>query len=174
MATTTLYSRGWFGSRRVLIEKNCLGYYEHQFGSDRVRRMLFDRLESVVVWRRFPWDRAAIFTIVLGLPALVLTVAGVYMNEPGLWGFGAVVLCLWALVFGRFVWYGRSTILVHRDGKSKRIHVIVSPRKLTRFLETLDQAVVLYQSTHRKNLPDHEIAFSAATDQTIEFSEPQP
>lgn len=169
---TTLYSRGWFGSRRVLIEENCLGFYEHQFGSDRVRRTLFDRLGSVVVWRRFPWDKAAVYSLILGLPGLSLTASGLYMNEPGMWIIGGGLLLFWALIFARYLRYGRSTLLVYRDGKARRIQVIVSPKKLSRFLDTLDQAVLLYQSTHRKDEPITQPKLPALSESQAELNEP--
>lgn len=153
MARINLYARGWFSNKRIVIEDDALGFYEQQFGSDRVRRVLFDRIDSVVYWRRFPWLRAVLFCVLIGLPGAVLAGVGIYNSESISTIIGGVVLLFWLLIFLRYLWYGRSTIMVTRDGKSKGFETVVSPRRRKKFLRELDEAIEQYQSKHRDDSP---------------------
>jgi hypothetical protein len=127
-----LTSAGLFRRESYLITDEYLLVLESGFASDRVRRLRFDRVESIVVWGRpaggvqFFGIVTAAFGFVLGLSNVV---AGWFIAGAG------------ALIFARFALCYKYKIRITRAGVRKDIVCTVRPGRVHRFLEQLGAAI---------------------------------
>ncbi len=127
-----LTSAGLFHREAFLIDDDCLVVLEAGFSSDRVRRIGYDRVESVVVWSQMAGGRQffgivmAAFGFVMGLSELVV---------------GWFVAVVGAAIFARFALCRKYTIRITRAGRRKDICCTRHPAPLHRFVERLCAAI---------------------------------
>ncbi|GJM24080.1 MAG: hypothetical protein DHS20C16_04950 [Phycisphaerae bacterium] len=126
--------RGSFASASVLLFDDHLVQLEHSHTSDRVRRIRYDRVESVVHWRVIPVGRTVLFGLLLGLPGLGMSLS----SEPVFQGLGIFFVALMIFVVGRYLYLKRSNIRITRAGRDFTISGIVSPKKIRRLIERLE------------------------------------
>ena len=98
----------------MLLAADAVIRLDHQFGRDRVRRILYEHLQSVTVWTEFPTALALGAGLLLGTPALLAVVAlgaaGVCVAVVPL--ILLAVLLIWISIQRRtvirFVWAGQQ------------------------------------------------------------------
>lgn len=125
-------SSGVFRRTSVLLMDDCLLVLEQDGNRDRVRRILFDRVASVVAWKTFPWVWAGTALVLAGLSALLLLIGYAPL------GWIATVLIL--SFVGCFVYlaYARLThIRIERLGENHELKTIKRPGKIDDFLRRL-------------------------------------
>jgi len=141
----------WFNRQTGLLMDDCLVLLEQEYTKDRVRRVLFDRVESVVSWRRFPWGRGLVFGLFFGLPALFIL-----SEEPVVQVIGVVFLLLFLAAEARYLHCGLTRIRITRAGHDTTISVIMRPGKLRRFLDRLYSAVEAHQAHLAREVEERE------------------
>jgi len=134
-----------FSRKTALLQADQLVILEHGLLSDRVRRIGFDRVESVAMSRGVPW--AGLLLIGLGIigggvPLLLIGLSQSTANSqlPMLL-IGSVLLILGGPVF---VWHavcGQSRIYFVRSGETRELRAISPPRKIRRFLDEVLAAI---------------------------------
>ena len=113
--------------------KDCLLWLEQDSGADRVRRIFYDRIASVAVWRVIPWGRLAIFTFIFVLPGV-----GVLMiDEDFAKVFGGVLLAIGLVADIRYLYCQKTVMAIERDGEVRRFNMVVRPGKLKAFMDEL-------------------------------------
>jgi hypothetical protein len=138
LKSITLFKRS-----SLLLMDDCLIMLDHEHTRDRVRRIMFDRVENVVIWRRIPWGRIIFLLIVLGLPAF-----GVVLMEKDT---GRIIgECLLALVAAVIAWYlycRHTTIYITRGGQTHMVGGIFRPGRVRRFRDRLIDGIRNTQAT---------------------------
>ena len=132
-------SAGLVRVESFIIRDDCLVMLERETTSDRMRRIFFDRVESVVVWRAFPWGRALISGALTALPAAGFAAGAA--NARMDWEILAFFAILFAAAFLflelRYLIDFKTHIRITRDGATKDIVVIVRTGKVRRFVRRL-------------------------------------
>lgn len=152
MAKNVLKCRSLFGGNTLVVDDDALVVLEADLASDRMRRLLYNRIESITTWRRIPWT-GCIVGALLGLAGLVVAIMGARDSFMSTEIIGLVVLAGGLLVLGKYAWYKRTHIAVTRDGQTKRFSGIISPAVRRRFFQRLDAAVRGYQQAHHPAPP---------------------
>ncbi len=129
--------RNSFGSTSVLLFDDHLVQLEHSHTSDRVRRIRFDRIESIVHWRVIPLGRAVLFGLLLGIPGTALALA----SDPIAQFLGFLILGIMMVIVGRYLYFKKSNIKITRAGRDYSITGIVSPRKVQNLIEKLESNI---------------------------------
>jgi hypothetical protein len=143
-----------FAQRRSLVLlDDQLVELQHAMTHDRVRRIHFDRLQSVLAWRRLPRLRLLVVFAVLGVPGVLLIAAG----DPGTIGAGVFLLAAMLLITLYYVYHGRTTIRITRAGQNYEYTGVIRRGRVLRFLARLEQRVRLVQAA-----PSGAVAASAA------------
>lgn len=128
-----LKSNSFFKRISIVLMDDSLVTLEHERTQDRSRRIMFDRIESVVVWRSIPWVRIVLIGLLIVLPAasilfigrLTSTIIGTMFLAFGL----AVIL---------WYFYCRHTILrIMRAGQAHDISGIYRPGRFRPFRDRL-------------------------------------
>lgn len=128
----------------LLVEPTCLVVLEHQTLSDRMRRVLFDRVESVTVWRGVLWGRV-ILILLLMLPAALLLL----IDDPVARGIALTVLLCTGLALLYYLWCGKTRIRIVRDGEERAFTAIAPPGRVRRFRDKLEAAIRADQARAR-------------------------
>lgn len=127
-----LTSAGLFRREAYLIDDDCLMVLEAGFASDRVRRIGFDRIESVVVWSQMAggWQFLGIVTAAFGF---VMGLSEFFV--------GWFIAGIGAVIFARFALCRKYTIRITRAGMRKDIFCTLRPARVDRFVERLCAAI---------------------------------
>jgi hypothetical protein len=117
----------------LVIMDDCLMKLEHGYSKDRVRRYMYDNVEAVLIWRRFPALRFGVVVLCLIVPGLALLLAG---------GQTSLVIAFFLLSCGTLIllWYGyhgRTTVRIIRYDKTDEFSGIFTRGKVRRFRERL-------------------------------------
>jgi hypothetical protein len=121
----------------VVIDDDALIMLERDGNRDRVRKILYDRVQSVLIWRKFPWLRAIIIGVFLLL--LTLSFMPLAINSRNLAAKIPFVLCLITLLVVelRYLYYKRTYLQIFRAGESKLFKLIISPGKVKSIVNRL-------------------------------------
>src|SRR5687768_14351463 len=117
----------------LLLDEDALVILEQQSVSDRMRRILLDRVESVVTWRRPAWVALALITIFLGLPGLGVILIGVSVDEVVVLIIGGIILAVAAALLFWFIFCGQTTVRITRAGTNHEFTVTARPSTVRRF-----------------------------------------
>ena len=110
---------------------------EHHTTRDRVRRIGFDRVSSLLTWRRPPLGSMGATTLVLGGIAMMFLFSG--LEEFTV--IAAVLFALAALILLVLAYRGKTHILITRAGQDVELVGIVPRRRLRAFLVDLQQNI---------------------------------
>ncbi|MFA9479888.1 hypothetical protein ACERK3_16515 [Phycisphaerales bacterium AB-hyl4] len=145
---------GWFHRQSLMLDEHELLAFEHETTSDAIRRYRYDRLASLIIWRRLPWDRMITTVLVLGTPTgIVIGTAG---HTPTGLAVGGVLFGVLLLFLFRQIIYRRTYIQLERDDGQTRVYAgILAPRRVNRFRDRLlDHIRAATQSTPDMDAPD--------------------
>jgi hypothetical protein len=118
-----------FGRISLLVMDDCLIKLEHGYTRDRVRRLMYDAIESVIIWRRVPGVRITVCVVLFLLPGMGL----LFANSTVAIVIGIFLL---ALALGLISWYiyaGKTIIRIVRIGKTDDVIGIFRPGRVRRF-----------------------------------------
>lgn len=132
-----LQSRTLVQTTSLVLEDDSLAMLESDGNSDRVRRVLFEGVENVQVWRVAPLGRIIVSVLVFGLPAVGL----LFVNEMPVYIFSAVLFLVGACVVAYFVFCGKTTIQIVNRGEVQKFVVVDRPKKIERFLTRLQDGI---------------------------------
>jgi hypothetical protein len=127
-----LVGTSWLRKLSVLVMDDCLVLLESVGQRDRIRRVLFERLESLVVWKTLPWVRMLLAAVLLGAVAASLISFG-----DGVAIAGQVILGVLVLIEGKYLYDRKTRIRIRYAGEDRDIVVILRPGKLRRVLDRL-------------------------------------
>jgi hypothetical protein len=113
--------------------------------ADRMRKILFDRVEGVLLWKRLPWGRMLLVTLLIAGPSIAVFWAP---GDEAL-VIGGIGLSLAMLLLARYLWYGKSTLRLVRAGEVKDFTVIMRPGKLRKKVAAICQGVEETQARER-------------------------
>ena len=122
-----------FSRSSLLIDNDSLIKLEHQHTSDRIRKILLDRVERVLVWSVVPWGRIFLVLLFLGVPGILLFTLGEQSSNVA----GTILVGILALILFRYLHSRKTIIQVHRGGIIHEFRVITSPARIGRFLTRL-------------------------------------
>ncbi len=146
---TKLRQVGWFRRQTIEVEPHQLLLLQPEWGSDRVRRVLFDRVSTLVVWRVMPWDRIIVVLILLGVPTTLLLSLG---SDDVTLTIGGIFLGI-ALLLVRYVVVRRTHFAVARADTMYRFNTIAGSGKVDRFVDELVKAIETVQAAHETITP---------------------
>jgi hypothetical protein len=124
----------------VLLDDH-LVVLKHGSTRDRVRRVVYDRIDSVLSWRSLPWVRMVLFGVLFGISGLLMLAAA----EPFANVLGAILLSTTTLIEVRYLYMGKTTLRITRADKHYDFTGVVSPRKVASCLSRLDRDIRLAQ-----------------------------
>ena len=142
----------------ISTTERCLLTLEYDSGSDRVRRVFYDRVSMVVVWKVTPWGRIILLSAIFVLPGLLLQLADA--AEAHYIGAGLIVFGIAADL--RYAYCRKTWVAILRDGESRKFQVIARPGKVRAFVEELCRQIRAVQQ-----LPT-ELAVEASRPQMME------
>lgn len=132
-----LRSTSMFAKVSILLMDDCLIKLEHGRTEDRMRRVMYDTIQHVVIWRAIPWVRIVLCAVGFGLPGIALMFVG---RNPGV-AIGIVLLAIAVGLIARYFYCRVTTIRIVRDGKPQDITGLFSPRKVRKFRDRLVPAI---------------------------------
>ena len=146
MAKSNLKFRSLFGSTILVPDSDALIILEPEIIRDRMRRLLYNRIESVTTWQRVPWA-SCIFGGILTVLGAVLAVFNQSFT-PSL-VIGIIVAVVDLIVLVKYAWYKRTYLTIARHGEVRNFSGVVSPGSRKRFVKTLNQSIRNYQQAHQ-------------------------
>jgi hypothetical protein len=134
MSADLTYS-GWMTRGSLVLQDDALVVLEHQVIRDRVKRIKYDRVSTLLIWREFPVGRAVLFLVLFGLPGISsLTTGGGGIVT------GSILLAVLAIIEIRYALYQKTHILIQRGERTYRYSGIFSRKKVNRFAERFASA----------------------------------
>ena len=138
-------------SESLLITEDSLVCLERRSTKDRVRRILFDRLESVVVWRTLPLVAMLIVALLLGPIGLILMVVG---DEGRI--AGDILIAILFLVEIGLLLCGKTHIRIAHEGKRREFSLVARPGKAHRFVRRLCESIEASQARAIRRAEEHQ------------------
>ena len=128
--------------KSLLLAGDHLIALDHGYLRDRLHRINYDRVESILSWRRMPWVRMLLTLLLFGGLGILLIIT----NDPAGQFFGAIAMLVFVLLEWRYLALRKTTIRITRAGKHSDFTGIISRRKITNFLAILEQDIRRVQS----------------------------
>ena len=119
--------------RSLLVESDQLIILDHGATKDRLRRIPFHRVETVMHWRVAPWGRMFVFFLLLGLPAVLFAMAGGVVPTA----FAIFFLVILVTVLAYYLYYRKTTLRIDHGADHYVVTGVTSPRKFRRFIAIL-------------------------------------
>jgi len=134
-----LTSSTWFRRESIVLIDDSLVILEQESRQDRMRKVLFDQVSSLVVWRKFPFGRSFAFTAVLGVPATIVIVATLEGSIDRTDGYipAGCMLGLLLLILLRYFVYGKTFVRIGYSGNVREFALIARPGRMRKFLDQL-------------------------------------
>ncbi len=132
-----LRSNSLFNRTSVLIEPDCLVLLEHERTKDRVRKIMFDRVEQVIAWRKVPVIRILVVALFLLLPGAALFFVGNVTST-------VIAIFLEIVALTALTWYlycQKTIIRLVRSGKTDDITGVFRPGKVRRLLAKIESNI---------------------------------
>ncbi len=123
--------------RSLVLYDDHVVVLEHGVTRDRVRRIAYDRIQSVLSWRGLPWGRMLFFAALFGAPGLLLLTVGATPHTV----IGLTLLVCTALIEARYLTMRLTRIRITRADKHYDFKGVVSRRKVARCLQRLDEDI---------------------------------
>ena len=109
---------------------------------DRMSTILFDRVESVLIWKTVPWSRL-FFSVLFALLGGFLLLTPAYVG-------GWIVLGTATIAIVRYLYCHKTTIRITRAGKSRDFVGILRPGKVLDFAIRLRHAIEQAQQCQKR------------------------
>lgn len=147
--TSNLFQRG-----SLVVDRHCLVILEQRFVADRARRVYYDRVSSLAIWRTVPWLRMLAVLLILALPGVLILAANRSnrMDSPGV-VIGLILLGLALLLLLRYAWYGVMHLRLKRDSATHQFHFVIRPGKARRMERMLNENIRADQQSVRSSEP---------------------
>ena len=167
-----LKGANWLSKESAIVAADGLVILEHGGAKDRTRKILFDRVESVLVWKTLPWLRMLLFAVILGVPGTLLLLL-VRDKVPST--IGAVVLGICVVIEAWYLYARKATIRVHRGGQNRDFVAITWPGRLRRVLGRMRQNIEAVQGQAAQRAEQREAERrEAEAARLAEAAEPPP
>jgi hypothetical protein len=128
-----LAAHGLFQRASVVLDPDCLIKLEHSSTRDRLRKVMFDRVDHIIVWRVVPWVRVLLALLLIGVPGSLLLLVG----DPVATAFAMIVILIALGVVSWYLYCRKTTIRIVRAGKIGDIRGIYRPRKVRRVVQAM-------------------------------------
>ena len=69
-----LRSRSSFERFSIIVMDDAVVKLEHTYGDDRMKRIMFASMESLVIWRKIAWVYLILFALLVLLPGILLMI----------------------------------------------------------------------------------------------------
>ncbi|MBX9653231.1 hypothetical protein K2Y11_06375 [bacterium] len=142
-----LSAYGLFQRRELLLDDDALLDLENGFGSDRVRRVLFERVQTVIAWTNVlvGWLVFAIISLTIGIVFLIPFFQG---QDSPVVPFGFIFAPIGLVFTLRYLLVQRYHLLIRMiDGTEHRIDAIAMPGKFRRFVRRLTDSISAFQAS---------------------------
>jgi hypothetical protein len=153
-----LKTNGFFGGTSIIVAPDCMIKLEHGGTKDRIRKVLFDRVEQVIVWRRVPVVRVVIVSVLLGLPGLLLLL----VQETALTVFALLLLVITGAALAYYLYCRKTTIRIVRAGRFEEVTGVFWPSRVSRLLEMMRVNIRATQAQGMAMLAEKQAAADAA------------
>jgi hypothetical protein len=138
--------------RSFVIMDDHLVLLAHQHMKDRVQRISFDRIDSILIWSVIPWVRMLIWAVLFGLPAL-----GIFLiNDPVATVIAIVLLTCLTLIELYYLLRRKTSIRITRAGVHTTVCAVVSRRKVRRFAANIAPRIRQTQRLAEQRAADHQ------------------
>ena len=145
--------RNSFGNVSIILMDDHLVELEHSYTSDRVRRVRYDRVESVVRWRVLPLGRMSIVGLLVAVPGLLMLLS----SDQVLVTTGTILLTIAALIEAMYVYMGKTHISIMRAGREFKMAGVVWPPKVNRLLNRMEADIRRTQEEANPSTSDESI-----------------
>ncbi len=147
--------RSLFSSRSAIIDDACLILLERAGSRDRVRRIQFDRVQSLIVWRSIPWFNVIFTAIPFFVGTILMLVDEAVARSIGL------VICLTMALIELWWFYCKKTMLVFVvDGAPTKLSFVNRPAKRDRIVQRIRTNIA--QTQARLALVNEKLGLTAA------------
>lgn len=145
-----LKTNSFFRRISLVLEPDALVKLEHDRTKDRVRKIMFDRVDQVIVWRRLPVLRIILVTAILCAPGALLLMT----NEPVGIVIAFILLAIGLIVDAVYLYYRKTTIRIIRAGRAEDITGIFRPRKVRTLVANMQANIRATQAAGFARLND--------------------
>lgn len=128
-----LRSNSQFARVSVLLMDDCMIKLEHARTQDRMRKTMYESIESVTLWRRIPGVRITVCAVLLALPGIAL----LFVGDTAVTIIGIFLILLGGGLITFYLVCGKTTIRITKGGKNYDITGIFRPSKVRKFREKL-------------------------------------
>jgi len=141
----------WTRRQSVLLMDDHLVVLEHEGYSDRVHRVFFDGVRSLVVWKRWPWGRMLLLGCLTALPGyLIYSLGGA--GEV----IGGIFFAVGAILELRYLVYRLTTIRLQDGPRSRDFGVIVRPGRIRDVVDRLRARIEAAQEQEIRRAAERE------------------
>jgi hypothetical protein len=112
----------------ILVMEDCVVKLEHTYGDDRIRRIKFDTLERMIIFRKTPWLR-----VIIGGLLMLVGLLTMLNNDLLILGVALAVVGLAVVIY--YLYCGATTIRMVRRGIATDLDGIFRPGKVRKFRE---------------------------------------
>jgi hypothetical protein len=112
------------------LDTDSLVKLEHSGTKDRIRKILFNRVDQIIVWRQMPAVRMIVVVIFLALPGLLLLLP----REIATTIIAIILLLLAGIILAFYTYCRKTTIRIIRAGRIEDITGVFWPRKVQRLV----------------------------------------
>ncbi|NOX57528.1 MAG: hypothetical protein GXP29_01550 [Planctomycetes bacterium] len=154
--------RNSFGNVSIILMDDHLVELEHSYTSDRVRRIRYDRVESVVRWRVLPLGRMAIVGLLVAVPGLLM----MFSSEQVFVTMGTAFLTIAACIEAIYIYAGKTHISIMRAGREFKLAGVVRPHKVDRLLNRMEADIRRTQEEATPSTSDESIELESTSEST--------
>jgi len=142
---------GWTRRQSVLLMDDHVVVLENEGYTDRVHRIFFDGIRSLVIWKTWPWGRMLLFACLTGVPGYLLFT----LDEVGQ-VIGGIFLAVFAIVELRYLLYRKTTIRLQDGPRSRDFVVITRPGKIRETVDRLRTRIEAVQEQEIRRAAERE------------------
>ena len=128
-----LRSKSQFARVSVLLMDDCIIKLEHRRTEDRMRKIMYESIESITFQRRLPGLRIALCAVFLVLPGIAIQFVGNEISTV----IGIFLIVLGSGLIIMYLVCGHTIVRILKGGKYYEIAGVFRPRKLRKFREKL-------------------------------------
>lgn len=134
-----------FQRRELILEEDALLELESQFGSDRIKRILFDRIQSLSAWTQVLAGRLVISAIIIVI-GLVFLLPLITNTKSDMVPLGVILVTIGIITFLRYASVHRYYLVIRMLDESEiRITALSRPVKFRRFVKRLVDGIAEFQ-----------------------------
>lgn len=141
---------GFISRKSLLIMDNSLVLLEHSEFNDRVKKIMHESIESIIVWKKTPWIKMTLTALILGGVASIPFIAGSGIDNPGTKANLLIVSVILVTLEVIFLLRKNVFIRINHAGEALDLSFSAYPWQVRKFVEKSKTSVERVQRELRE------------------------